>query len=170
MKRCLICAGLITAMLGGGFGDAVPRAEAQVVVAPANPNALSPQQRQVIRRMMRRRRHHRHRHKIPVAPAVPAVSMIPNPGMQNAMPWNPMAGGRVVRRHRGHHHRHHRYQWMMAQMMMRRMMLYQMLQAQGMPNQFPVIGTGNPVRGTPAQNVTAQPKGRVAAKIRQGIL
>jgi hypothetical protein len=182
MKRCLICAGLIAAMLGGSFGDAAPRAEAQAVappvntnnsgnpIVPVNPPALTPQQRQVIRRMMRRRRHHRHRHKIPVAPVVPATSMIPNPGMQNVMMSNPLVFSQIARRHRGHHHRHQRYQRMMAQMMMRQMMLNQLLRAQNRPNQLRAAVTAeNPGQATPGKNVTAPAKRRVAAPIRQGI-
>jgi hypothetical protein len=85
MRRSLICAGLVAALLLGDSGGVVPRAEAQVVAPPANPNGLTPQQMRRMRMMMRMRRHHRrHRHKVPVTPVTPVTpttSMLPAPMM-----------------------------------------------------------------------------------------
>jgi len=78
MKRYLICAGLAAALLGGTFGDAIPRAEAQAVVAPAAPNTLAPHQQQKLRRMARVRRHHRHRHTVPVVTSTPTTVIAPS--------------------------------------------------------------------------------------------
>jgi hypothetical protein len=167
MKGTLIGAGLVAAVLACDFGDALVRAEAQVVVPPANTNNLTPQQRQKIRMMMRRRRHHRHRHKIPVTPTVPTTSMISNLGIQNAMVVGPMMSGSILVRHRGHHHRHHRFQTMMAQMMLRQMMVNQMLQAQAMQNQMAANVAPRNRRANPNQNLAAQQKRQIAAQIRQ---
>ena len=84
MKRCLICAGLVAAIWGGDFGDAVPRVQAQVAATPANPNGLTPQQvkqMQRMRRMMRLRRHHRR-----VRTTMPTTSMIQNQNVQHQLP------------------------------------------------------------------------------------
>ena len=74
MKRCLACAGLVLGLLGGAFGDVMPRAEAQAIVAPGASNTLTPQQQQKVRRMMRARRHLRHRHRIPVAAGATVIA------------------------------------------------------------------------------------------------
>jgi hypothetical protein len=172
MKRSLIGAGLVAALLACDVGDAIPwveipRAEAQVAIPPANTTNLTPQQRQRVRQMMRRRRHHRHRHKIPVTPTVPATSMIPNLGIQNAMRAGPKPSGPILVRHRGHHHRRHRNQSLMAQIMMRQMLLYQMLQAQAMQSQL-AVNVASPNRpANPNQNLTAQRKRQIAAQIQR---
>ena len=84
MKRCLICAGLVAVVLLGGFGGALPIAEAQVAGPPANSNGLTPQQMQRMRRM-RLRRHHRH-HRIGTKPA--ATSMMRKQMMLRQMTVN----------------------------------------------------------------------------------
>jgi hypothetical protein len=172
MKRCLICAGLVAAVIAADFGHALSPAGAQVVAPPGNPNvpvnphALTPQQRQRIRQMMRRRRHHRHRHKTPVTPAVPATSLIPGAGLPPAMTPSPMLLGTMPRRHRGHHHRHHRYQWVMAQMMMRQMMLNQLvMQAQAIPGQMPASAVPQRPPTNPNRTLTAQRRRQIAAQV-----
>jgi hypothetical protein len=130
MKRCLICAGLVAALLGSDFGEAVSQAEAQTVVPPAGPNVLTPQQKKKLRQMIRMRRLHRHRHKLPVMTGTPATSMVPGPIVPNPAILNSMMVSQLAPRHRRHHHRHHRHQLLMAQLMMRQMLMNQMLQNQ----------------------------------------
>jgi len=160
MKRCLICAGLVVAMLCGDW-SAVARA--QTVVPPTNPNNLTPQQRQKIRQMMRLRRHHRHRHKIPataVTPVTPTTSMIATPFLQN-----PMVMTQFPVRHRGHHHRH---QLLMAQMMMRQMMMNQAIQNQDGVNRLPPAAVPQtPAPTNPGKSLAARKKKLMLAQFQQ---
>jgi hypothetical protein len=155
MKRCLIWAGLVAAMLWGNWSAG---AQAQTVVPPTTPNNLTPQQRQKIRYMMRLRRHHRHRHKIPVTPVTPTTSMIATPMLQN-----PMVTTQFPVRHRGHRHR-----LLMAQMMMQQMMMNQVIQNQnGIDPPAPSVVRQTPAPVNSGKSVAARRKKLMVAQIQQ---
>jgi hypothetical protein len=163
MKRCLICAGLFAAILWCDLGAVT---QAQTVVPPINPNALTPQQRQTLRQMMRLRRHHRHRHKIPATTVTPPTSMIATP-MLNPMAVNPMMVTQTPFRRRGHHHRHHRYQMIMAQMMMQQMMMNQMLQNQNAVNSLPPPVVAKTPAAKNGKALAARRKKQIIAQLQQ---
>jgi hypothetical protein len=168
MKRSLICAGLVAALLMTTYCDTASRAEAQVVAPPGNTNGVTPQQLRRMRMMMRLRRHHRrHRHRPNVAPITPTTSMIPSPLMPNSMLFSAALPGPVPRRHRGHHHRHHHYQWIAQQLMLRQMMMNQTMQARNVQSPLPSTVAAQNSPPNPNKNLTAQRKRQIAAQLRR---
>jgi hypothetical protein len=96
MRRFLIFAGLITAFLWSDIGGMAPRAMAQVVASPVNPNAVMLRQ---MRMRMRLRRHHHRRHHLPAGQMIILQNSAPgNPAGLNPTPVNANRASLRVRR------------------------------------------------------------------------